>query len=358
MSALEQPHDGSRPDRESRSEPRNGPAPQPDAEPVPDPAPDAPSDQPREPAARKPLGERWRALLDASGPSAARRVQRGQALARRGSVEHLQLAPGSAVATVAEDRSSPYRTKLQWPVAPEAAWDRAVDALRTELRFTAALLDGELPADLIEALIGVGIALVPDYGQLETSCTCQERHKVCRHVAALHLAVGLLVDRDAVVLLQLAGRSRDDLLREVRRGEGDGGAFVDETVDLSLGLEVAHGDLDAIELRPAPVEDPAALLRHLGEPPGVDDPEPLVRLVERAASAAWRLAAGDGSEAADEELLLAELRAQRMASAASLAEALGRDESTITQELDRLFEDGTIMRTGSGQRARYRAGSS
>ncbi len=323
--------------------------------------PPEPGSQPKprpDPAPQKSLGERWRALLDPSGPSAARRVQRGQALARRGSVEQLQLGPGSVAATVAEDRSSPYRTELRWPVASEAAWERAVDALRTELRFTAALLDGAVPTDLVEALIGVGIGLVPDYGQLETSCTCQENHKVCRHVAALHLAAGLLVDRDPVVLLQLAGRSRDELLREVRRGVGDTGAFVDETVDLSRGLEPAHGDLDAIELRPAPVEDPAALLRHLGDPPGVDDPEPLVRLVERAASAAWRLAAGDGSEAADEELLLAELRAQRMASAASLAEALGRDQDAITEELDRLFEDGTIMRTGSGQRARYRAASS
>jgi uncharacterized Zn finger protein len=328
------------------------------------PGPDLPdpelprSEGPTDPVARKALGERWRALLDASGPSAARRVQRGQALARRGSVEHLRLAPGSVASTVAEDRSSPYRTQMRWPVAPESAWERAVGALRSELRFTAALLDGELPADLIDALSGVGIDLVPDYAQLETSCTCQETHEVCRHVAALHLAAGLLVDRDPLVLLQLAGRSRDELLREVRRGEGDTGAFVDETIDLSRGLEVAHGDLESIELRPAPVEDPAALLRHLGEPPGVEDVEPLVRLMERAASGAWRLAAGDGSDAADEELLLAELRAQRMASAASLAEALGRDEQAITRELDRLFEDGTIMRTGSGQRARYRAASS
>lgn len=306
----------------------------------------------------RPWGEQWRALLDASGPSAARRVQRGQALARRGAVEALRLAPGQVMATVAEDRSSPYRTELRWPLPPTTAWDRAVDALRTELRFTAALLDGELPGGLVETLLTVGIRLVPTYEQLETSCTCEERHKVCRHVAALHLAAGLLVERDPVVLLQLGGRSRDELLREVRRGEGGTGAFADETIDLSRGLEVAHGDLDDIELRPVPVEDPASFLRHLGEPPGVDDPEALVRLVERAASGAWRLAAGEGSEAADQELLLAELRAQRMASASSLADALGRDAATVTVELDRLFEAGTIMRTGSGDRARYRAASS
>jgi uncharacterized Zn finger protein len=341
MSPVDPPSDAS-----STQAPAPAPTPAPAATPAPAPAPE------------RSWGEQWQTLLDASGPSAARRVQRGQALARRGAVEALQLGPGRVSATVAEDRSSPFRTELRWPLAAASSWDLAVHALRTELRFTAMLLDGELPGDLVETLLTVGIRLVPSYEQLETSCTCAESHKVCRHVAALHLAAGLLVERDPVVLLQLGGRSRDELLREVRRGEGDSGAFADETIDLSQGLEVAHGDLDGIELRPVPVEDPAGFLRHLGEPPGVDDPQPLVRLVERAASGAWRLAAGDGSDAADQELLLAELRAQRMASAASLAEALGRDIDTITEELDGLFEAGTIMRTGSGERARYRAASS
>lgn len=303
-------------------------------------------------------GETWRAMLDASGPSAARRVQRGQALARRGAVQRLQLGPGRIAATVAEDRSRPHRVELQWPLASPEAWDRATAELRTELRFTAALLEGELPDDLADALATVGIALVPTYAELDTSCTCPERARVCRHVAAVHAAAAVVIERDPVVLLRLGGRSRDELLREVRRAEGDVGAFVDDTIDLSLGLEAPHGQLDAIELRPTRVDDPASLLRHLGDPPGVEDPTPLVRLVERAAAGAWRLAAGEGSEAADEELLLAELRAQRMASADSLATALGRDVEVITSELDRLFAAGTVMRTGSGDRTRYRAASS
>lgn len=56
---------------------------------------------------------RWGAevlgVLDDAGPAAARHVQRGQALARRGAVEGLELAAGRVRATVAEDRVSPYR---------------------------------------------------------------------------------------------------------------------------------------------------------------------------------------------------------------------------------------------------------
>ncbi len=298
-------------------------------------------------------GERWAEQLEAVAAGAARAVQRGQALARRGAVEDLQVVPGSIDATVAEDRVSPYRVALRWPLPTDAAWDRGVRALGTELRHTAALLDDSLSEELVDTLSDAGVELLPRLDDLEPACSCREAGPICRHVAAVHVAAGVQIDRDPRLLLRLRGRSRDELLGQLRHAEAETLSAPD--LDLGGGLERARGDLDAIELRPAPVQDPAALMRHLGPPPGVDDPRPLEALIERAAAAAWRLAAGDGAAAADEELLLAELRAQRTGSAASLAEALGREPEAVREELDALFESGAVLRTGSGDRARYRA---
>jgi hypothetical protein len=302
-------------------------------------------------------GRRWQELLERAGPSHARRVQRGQALARRGSVEDLRIEPGVVSGVVREDRTAPYRVELLWPPPDDAAWDAAIGALSAELRFTAALLDGQLPEGIDEILAAAGVHVIPEPGDLDLRCTCTERVRLCRHVAAVHSAAGALVDRDPFLLLTLRGRNRDALLRALRseRGGGDPSSL-GEGLDLSRGLYEAHGDLDAVPLHPAPVDEPAALFHRLGEPPGVDDVRPLVRTIERAAAGAWRLAAGEGSAAADEELLLAELRAQRVGTVGSLAEALGRDEDEVRSELDRLFEEGAVMRTGSGERARYRAG--
>jgi hypothetical protein len=302
-------------------------------------------------------GQRWQELLERAGPSHARRVQRGQALARRGSVEDLRIEVGRITGTVREDRIAPYRVELLWSPPDETAWEDAIAALSSELRFTAALLDGQLPEGIDRILADAGVRVIPEPGDLDLRCTCTERVRLCRHVAAVHTAAGALIDRDPFLLLALRGRKRDALLRALRseRGGGDPSSL-GEGLDLSQGLYGAHGDLDAIVLHPAPVEDPAALFHRLGEPPGVEDVRPLVRTIERAAAGAWRLAAGEGSAAADEELLLAELRAQRVGTAGSLAEALGRDTETVRAELDRLFEEGTVMRTGSGERARYRAG--
>jgi uncharacterized Zn finger protein len=301
-------------------------------------------------------GQRWQALLDDAGPSAARRVQRGQALARRGSVDDLRLEPGRITGTVREDRVAPYRVVIRWPVPDDEAWETAIGSLTAELRFTAALLDGRLPEGIDEVLADAGVPILPRERDLELSCTCTERVRLCRHVAAVYAAAGTSIDRDPFLLLMLRGRDRDRLLRALRAGRGDGPqASAADGLDLSAGFEAARGDLDAIPLHPAPVDDPAALFHRLGVPPGVEDVRPLVRTIQRAAAGAWRLAAGEGAAAADEELLLAELRAQRVGSVASLADALGRDVDEVRDELDRLFEDGTVMRTGAGDRARYRA---
>jgi uncharacterized Zn finger protein len=302
-------------------------------------------------------GERWSGILAQAGPSAARRVQRGQAIARRGAVEGLRIEPGRILGSVVEDRSNPRRVELVWPLPEDAAWVEVTRVLSGELRFTAALLDGELPEELGEALAAAGVVLLPALDDLAPRCSCPERATICRHVAAVVTAAGVLIGRDPTLLLQLRGRPRDELLRRVRADDDVDGSTVTVRLDTSRGLDVPHGDLDAIELHPMPVDDPASLFRHLGDPPGVDDDSALVAVIERAAAGAWRLAAGDGAQAADEQLLLAELRAQRVASAEALADALGRDAETIRRELDQLFDEGTVMRTGAGDRARYRAAS-
>ncbi len=303
-------------------------------------------------------GARWREVLTSGPPAVARDVQRGQALARRGAVTDLVIEPGRIAGRVRDDRLTDVRAECVWPVPDDAVWAAAVEALASEVRFTAALLDGQLPIEALELFATVGVPLIPTTEQLTMRCSCAPTLTPCRHLAAVHVAAALRLDRTPTLLLVLRGRSREDLLHAVRAERGGGLARpLLEQVDVSAGLEAARADLDAIELHPAPVVDPAALLEHLGEPPGVEDLTPLVDAVERAAATAWRLAAGDGAEAAEEEVLLAELRAQRVASVASLAAALGHAPDEVAARLDALFTTGAVLRTGSGERTRYRASS-
>jgi uncharacterized Zn finger protein len=299
-------------------------------------------------------GEQLMAVLDDAGPAAARQVQRGQALARRGAVEALSIDAGRIRGEVVEDRVSPYRVEIGWPVADDARWARAVPELAASLRPTASLLDGQLAPSLVASLAAAGVALVPSFAELSPRCTCGERLAWCRHTAAVHTLASVQIDRAPTLLLTLRGRSRESLLAALRRSDATASTPA-RVLDPTVGLTQARGDLDTIVLHPAEGDDPAALLRQLGPPPGVDDPEPIAALIERAAATAWRLAAGEGAEAADEEALLAELRAQRVATAASLAAALGRDAAVVSEVLESLFSRGEVLRTGTGERTRYRA---
>lgn len=310
------------------------------------------------PAGRSWWSQAWLDVLDGLGPALAREVQRGQGLARRGAVERVRLEAGRVAGEVSEDSPRPRAVELRWPVPDDGAWEAAVAALADELRFTAALLEGDLPAEAGEALAAAGVRLVPRVDEVTGSCSCGEGQRPCRHVLALWVAAATRLDRDVFGLLRLRGRDQEALLAAVRaRRGGEAEGPVGAGLDLSQGLYAAREDLEAIELHPAPVADPAALFRRLGEPPGVEDTRGLEELIDRAATTAWRLAAGEGAEVADEELLLAELRAQRVGTPASLAAALGRDQEHLREELDRLFDDGAVLRTGSGDRVKYRVSS-
>ena len=310
--------------------------------------------------------EAWLAEVGRAGRAYADRLGRGPYYVSRGAVKALQVQPGLVTATFLHGRQRSQNVSLELPLLDDDEWAATVHALAAELRFAAAVNDGDLPVEAVAVLREAGVQLVPPREGISETCACSEGGgDPCRHLAALHHRIGELVDDDPFQLLVMRGRSGDSLraaMRAVRTGEDlDAAARSPEAVGITE-LEVddpfaARGDLDAIQLSPRRVEDPAWLFDQLGEPPGFNDSTPLQELIVRAADTAWRIAAGDGQEAADTELLLAELRAQRMSTPIRLAEALGRDPEVIAEALDALYHDGAVMRMGEGLEAKYRAAS-
>ncbi|MFP5308116.1 MAG: hypothetical protein ACLGIR_00880 [Actinomycetes bacterium] len=310
-------------------------------------------------------GERWLASMSTPSRSFAENLDRGSYYTSRGAVRGLELGAGRASATVVYGRHRPQTVTIDVVGIDDDAWDALVVALAGELRFAGALVEGDLPVEVEDVAAAAGAPLVPSRDGVDDQCICTEHREPCHHVAAVHHALAKAITADPSALLRLRGRDRKTLLAAIRaHRSGTDLATAARSPDAvaiddldAAGLFDVRGDLDAIRVQPHPADDPAWLFDHLGDPPGFDDSTALQDLVARAAETAWRIAAGDGAEAADEELLLAELRAQRMATAGALAEALGWDVEVARDALDRLFEEGTVMRGGSGDGARYRAGA-
>lgn len=311
-------------------------------------------------------GAAWLTAMGEQGRGYADRLGRGPYYVSRGAVRSLEITSGQASANFLHGRQRTQRVVLEVEPLPEDQWEAMVHALAGELRFTAAIADGELPPEAVPLLDDAGVHLVPAHGEVTETCNCTESGgDPCRHIASVHHAIAQELDGDPFLLLRLRGRDVRTLrasLRAARTGEDLATAArspdaigIDELGDTDLFG--ARGDVDGIVLQPRRVEDPAWLFEQLGEPPGIEDSLPLEQLIVRAADTAWKIAAGDGAEVADTELLLTELRAQRMSTAPQLAEALGWDVETVAEALEQLYHDDAVMRMGDGLDAKYRAAS-
>lgn len=309
---------------------------------------------------RNRLGERLVALFERTpGPNHVDRQRARQVAMREGAVD-LQVLQGRLRATVVLDRRAPSTVTVRVPTWPDEAWDALLDELAAEVRHAGVLLSGELPPVVEQVLDRFDLDLVPARIDAETD----DDSTPWRAIGATWLTWAHRCDNDPFSLLAPRGRDRANVLAELRARRA-GGDATPVPVPRSGGVELL-GQLDPsrlytavgladIAVHPHPPDDPTALLRHLGTPPGVPDDRDLERLILRAADTAWTLAADEGSEEADDEVLLAELRARGMSTAAALATAVGWDLDRAREVLDRLYDDGTIMRGGSGDNARYRA---
>lgn len=306
-------------------------------------------------------GGHWVDALEEAGESWAERLPRGDEDVRRGRVGNLAVERGRITANVRGESSRGHAVEIRVRPFDDDTWDAIVEELAQELRFTARLVAGELPRDVEQVVDAAGVSLFPGADEMDASCDCDDDVVPCRHVAAVHFAFAGELDRDPFLLLRIRGRDRGSLLTELRAHRSGSTATEQEQRETELdpigpeGFYEADHDLEAIVLHPAKTDEPGALIDRLGPPPGVKDPDPLVALIERAVETGWKVAAGEGADVADDETLLAELRARGVASAEDVADGLGWPTDRTREALDRLWDDGDVLRTGSGDGARYRA---
>jgi uncharacterized Zn finger protein len=270
--------------------------------------------------------ERWVAALERLMDPG--RLGRGRRYARAGQVLSLEEQPGAVTAQVQGSRRTPYLVTVALAPLPDAAWERAVDALARRPDVAASLLAGEMPRDIDEVFAQAKASLFPTApGHLRLSCSCPDWVTVCKHVAATCYLLGEQFDEDPFLLFRLRGRGQDEILAGLRRRAGaaaDAGGGADTDRAGGAASEVADaiatataapatvplvtdGFWTAAEEPPdvdLPRERPdLSLLRRLGSFAALDDDlverlGPLVRAVAAAADAA--LEAADAAPAEGE----------------------------------------------------------
>ncbi|MGH3313571.1 MAG: SWIM zinc finger family protein [Streptomyces sp.] len=248
----------------------------------------------RGPFAESWWGNAWVEALEESSLDAGR-LSRGRTYARGGYVGEITVTPGRIAAPVHGSRPRPYRTVVRLRALTDQEWDGFLDAVTAQPAHIAALLDKDMPHELVEAASTAGIQLLPGHGELDPGCSCPDHGYPCKHAAALCYQTARFLDADPFVLLLLRGRDEEELLDELARRNAalsareKGAPRADEGPGPASGVPAR--DALATSVRP-PLPDPLAPPAAPGEPllfpelPGAPDPVALTFLATGAAARA------------------------------------------------------------------------
>ncbi|MEV4262292.1 SWIM zinc finger family protein [Kribbella sp. NPDC049584] len=145
-------------------------------------------------------------------------LRKGRRYANSGQVGTITISPGRIAATVYSPEDT-YESVVHVDELSAEDWRRFSEQVAARSGHIAALLDGEMPHDLVEAAADAGVTLLPGIGDLDPSCTCDAWELPCQHAAALCYQVAWLLDADPFVLLLLRGRTRESLLDGLQASE-------------------------------------------------------------------------------------------------------------------------------------------
>jgi uncharacterized Zn finger protein len=222
------------------------------------------------------IGRQWwsRRFVDVLESFADRsRLHRGRAYARRGQVIDLKVRPYEVSARVQGSQPEPYEVAIGVNAIDEDDW-RVVEAeLASRAVFRARLLAGEMPPQIEWVFAELGVPLFPESAHdLHLMCDCPDYGDPCKHAAAVLYLLAEAFDRDPFLLLEWKGRSRERLLRGVRRLPAEGAPDPFDVGDEPLtaaGFWTAGPGLAALRERPPAPPAPPDLLLRLLDPPAV-----------------------------------------------------------------------------------------
>ena len=284
------------------------------------------------------LGAAWLSRLLIPPGRGRSALDRGRELAESGSVGVLTWELGRVSARVEGDRNAIHPVVLRVERLGLPAWRGIVEAMARAPRLLAAVLDGELPEDVVIAAGGVD-QLVPASTEVRLTCGCSSWALICEHAAAVWYLAAHAVDDRPATLVGLRGHDGDlvaavrrramrNRIRAVRTPHDPGvdivAAFVRVPAPLPAQppLPVRPGTMESLTARP-----PAGLAIRQ---------EDVQALADDAARRAWELAtgAGDGDLGLDADADLAR-RVSRVAddqaALIAVADATGIDAWSLAR---------------------------
>lgn len=154
-------------------------------------------------------------------------------------------------------------------------WRSVISMLSDRAIYTTSLLNGELPAGIIDVFKQGSVSLFPQRARdFSYKCDCPQKNSPCEHACAVLLSIAQALEEDPFKLLLLRGITREDLLAQLRDARSD--QVVDEKTRNRISFEIPaqnldfnafyapKGDFDAFTFHIAYAK--TSLLKRLGNP--------------------------------------------------------------------------------------------
>ncbi|GAB4461385.1 MAG: SWIM zinc finger family protein [Elainellaceae cyanobacterium] len=160
--------------------------------------------------------QRWIDVLESFGW--VRRLARARNYAREGNVLSIEFRGAKVHARVQGTAPEPYKVSLSLDPFDDEQWQYVIESLSQQAIFSAKLLAGEMPQNIEEVFTANGLSLFPfTKFDIHSRCSCPDPANPCKHIGAVYYVLGDRFSEDPFVLFQLRGRTKEQIISELRQ---------------------------------------------------------------------------------------------------------------------------------------------
>jgi uncharacterized Zn finger protein len=160
--------------------------------------------------------QQWNDLLNSY--RFKKRLERARNYAREGNVLSIEFKGSKVLAKVQGTAPEPYDVSLSIDPFTEEDWNYVVETMATEAIYSAQLLAGEMPHNIEKVFTSNGLSLFPfTLSDIHSRCSCPDPKNPCKHIGAVYYQLGDRFSEDPFVLFQLRGRTKEQILNDLRR---------------------------------------------------------------------------------------------------------------------------------------------
>ncbi len=160
--------------------------------------------------------QRWNDLLNSY--RFKKRLERARKYAKEGNVLSIEFKGPEVLARVQGTAPEPYQVDLSIDPFTEEDWNYVVQTMAQQAIYSAQLLAGEMPENIERVFTANGLSLFPfTLSDIRSRCSCPDPKNPCKHIGAVYYQLGDRFSEDPFVLFQLRGRTKEQILNDLRR---------------------------------------------------------------------------------------------------------------------------------------------